>query len=124
MSAQRRVVAQVLAGDHVHLTADEVHTRARVLLPEISLATVYKTLSELTEMGEVMTVSAGDGPRRYDPNVGMRHQHLICVACGALRDVAPLGEDHLRLPASERHGFVLHDVDVVFRGLCPACADR
>ncbi|MYU47611.1 transcriptional repressor, partial [Streptomyces sp. SID7803] len=37
MTAQRRVVAEVLdGGDHVHLTADEVHARAVAKLPEIS----------------------------------------------------------------------------------------
>jgi hypothetical protein len=42
--------------------------RARVLLPEISLATVYNTLNELVAMGEVREVQAGDGPRRAAPH--------------------------------------------------------
>jgi len=43
ITAQRRVVAEVLAGEHIHLTADAVYSQARQLLPEISLATVYNT---------------------------------------------------------------------------------
>src|ERR1700745_3205433 len=62
LTAQRRVVAEVLAGDHVHLTADAVYSRAQLLLPEISLATVYNTLNELVDMGEVLEISTGDGP--------------------------------------------------------------
>lgn len=111
----------MLAGEHVHLTADAVYGRAQQLLPEISLATVYNTLNELVDMGEVLEISTGDGPKRYDPNTTAAHHHLYCVDCGALRDVTPDGLDRLALPTSERHGFELIDVDVVFRGHCPDC---
>ncbi len=121
MTAQRRVVAEVLTGDHVHLTAEEVHGRAQALLPEISVATVYNALNEMVAMGEVLLVSAGEGPKRYDPNAATAHQHLVCVRCGTLRDVTPRGQDDLRLPNDQRHGFRMLGVDVYFRGLCPAC---
>lgn len=124
LTAQRRVVAEVLAGDHVHLTADDVYSRAQQLLPEISLATVYNTLNELTDMGEVLEIATGDGPKRYDPNTTVAHHHLYCVECGALRDVNPDGTDRLELPASQQHGFELLDVDIVFRGRCPDCRAR
>ena len=45
LTVQRRVVAEVLAGDHVHLTADAVHGRAQLVLPEISLATVLHNVA-------------------------------------------------------------------------------
>ncbi len=121
LTAQRRVVAEVLAGDHVHLSADAVYIRARGMLPEISLATVYNTLNELVDMGEVLEISTGDGPKRYDPNTTIPHHHLYCVGCGALRDVNPDGTDGLVLPATQQHGFDLLDVDIVFRGRCPDC---
>ncbi len=121
LTAQRRVVAEVLAGEHIHLTADAVHGRAQQLLPEISLATVYNTLNELVDMGEVLEISTGDGPKRYDPNTTAAHHHLYCVECGALRDVKPKGTDRLALPASQQHGFELLEVDIVFRGRCPDC---
>jgi len=121
LTAQRRVVAEVLTGEHVHLTAEAVHGRARVLLPEISLATVYNTLNELVTMGEVREVQAGDGPRRYDPNVTSAHQHLQCVSCGTLWDVEPAGAAGLALAIDQQRGFRLLDVDIVFRGVCPDC---
>ena len=122
LTSQRRVVAEVLAGEHVHLTAEAVHGAAQALLPEISLATVYNTLNELVAMGEVLEISVGDRPKRYDPNATVPHQHLQCVRCGTLRDVAPFGDDTLTLPPDQRHGFRIVGVDIMFRGLCPACA--
>jgi Fur family ferric uptake transcriptional regulator len=121
LTPQRRVVAEVLEGQHVHLTADEVHGLAMERLPEISLATVYNTLNELVSMGEVIEVSTGTGSKRYDPNSTARHQHLVCVSCGSLRDVYPEGESLVRLPRKEKHGFKVQDIEIRFRGLCPAC---
>jgi Fur family ferric uptake transcriptional regulator len=115
------VVAEVLAGEHVHLTADAVYSRAQRLLPEISLATVYNTLNELVAMREVLEISTGDGPKRYDPNTTDPHHHLYCVGCGTLRDVNPEGTDRLTLPPRELHGFELLDMDILFRGRCPDC---
>lgn len=121
LTAQRRVVAEVLEGRHGHLTAEEVHAVARERLPEVSLATVYNTLNELAAMGEVLAVSAGEGPKRYDTNVGEPHQHLTCIRCGDLVDVHPAGHDDLGLPAGERDGWELLTVEVVFKGVCPRC---
>jgi Fur family ferric uptake transcriptional regulator len=115
-------VAEVLVGDHVHLTAEELHDLARERLPEISRATVYNTLNELVAMGEVSEVRAGTGVTRYDPNVHIRHHHLVCTGCGAILDVRPEGIAGLRLTGHDRHGFSVDDVEVVFRGRCPDCA--
>jgi Fe2+ or Zn2+ uptake regulation protein len=121
LTPQRRVVGEVLDGPNVHFTADEVLAHARRRLPEISRATVYNTLNELVEMGEVRAVTVTGGPVRYDPNVDQRHHHLVCTQCGALVDVRPGGVEGLRLAPSQRHGFRLDGVDVTFRGRCRTC---
>jgi Fur family ferric uptake transcriptional regulator len=122
LTAQRRVVAQVLEGDHIHFTADEIHARAAELLPEISRATVYNTLGELVALGEVLEVSTDGRAKRYDPNAHHAHQHLVCESCGTIRDVHPSGDLLAGLSAAERYGFAVSGVEVTYRGLCPACA--
>ena len=119
MTAQRRVIAEAMAGEHVHLAADEVLDRARAVLPEVSLATVYNTLNELVAMGELVELPHADGRKRYDPNVGQRHHHLICVDCGQILDVAT---DEPHLSADQQHGYDVVGVEVTFRGRCPDCA--
>ncbi|MGW7581249.1 Fur family transcriptional regulator [Kitasatospora sp. NPDC054768] len=121
LTSQRRVVAEVLDGDHVHLTADEVHARAAARLPEISRATVYNTLGELVTLGEVLEVATDGRAKRYDPNAHRTHQHLICSGCGAIRDVHPQGDPLAALPAAERFGFAVTAAEVTYRGLCPNC---
>jgi len=119
LTAQRRVIAEAMTGEHVHLAADEVLQRARTTLPEVSLATVYNTLNELVSIGEVVELTHADGRKRYDPNVVERHHHLVCIDCGRMLDVRT---DDPRLPADQRHGFEVLDVEVTFRARCPDCA--
>ncbi|WP_328302470.1 transcriptional repressor [Streptomyces sp. NBC_00435] len=122
MTSQRRVVAEVLDGDHVHLTADEVHALAVERLPEISRATVYNALGELVSLGEVMEVATDGRAKRYDPNAHHPHQHLVCSGCGLIRDVHPNGDPLAQLPAEQRFGFTVSGAEVTYRGLCAACA--
>ena len=121
ITPQRRAIAQVLEGVNVHLSAETIFGRAKCQLPEISMATVYNTLNELVEMGEVLEVTTGSGPKRYDPNVKLTHHHLVCTSCGTLRDVLPDARSLQALHANDLHGFVLTGVEIVFQGLCPNC---
>jgi Fur family transcriptional regulator, stress-responsive regulator len=123
LSAQRRAVAQVLVGEHVHLTAEQVHDLAREQLPEISKATVYNTLNELVAMGELLEVDVIDGPKRYDPNVSEHHDHLVCDGCQTIRDVPRSGPPP-EIEESSRGGFLVTGVDLTYRGLCSNCVAR
>ena len=122
ITPQRRAVVQALVGEHVHRTADQVHASARVLVPEVSLATVYNTLNELVGMGEISAINVGDGSTRYDPKVGPDHHHLICDGCHRIYDVEPSGVDGVQLPGAQRHGMRIDTVEVVFRGRCADCS--
>src|SRR5262249_41997825 len=122
MTAQRRVVAEVLDGEHVHLTADEVHARATARLPEISRATVYNTLGEMVSIGEVIEVATDGRAKRYDPNAHPPPPHVVGPPSGPLPDVPPPGAPLAALPAGERFGFTVSEVEVTYRGLCPDCA--
>lgn len=121
ITPQRRAIAEVMVGEHVHLTAEEVLAQARAALPEVSQATVYANLTELVGLGEVREIVTGDGVRRFDPNVAGEHHHLVCTGCGDIRDVAPAGVAALRVPADDLGGYTVERADITFRGLCPRC---
>jgi len=121
LTAQRRVVAEALAGQNVHLTAEELLEKSQERLPEISRATVYNTLAELVAMGEVHEVTTDERAKRYDPNPDDAHQHLVCDVCGRIVDVTPRADPLATLGVDERNGFVLRRAEVSYRGLCPDC---
>ncbi len=124
ITPQRRAVIGALVGQHVHLSADEVHAAARRAVPEVSLATVYNTLNELVAMGEISELRLADGTARYDPKVGPDHHHLVCDGCGLTFDVEPLGVESLSLPRAQRYGMTIDSLEVVFRGRCSSCAEH
>ncbi|HEC34764.1 MAG TPA: transcriptional repressor, partial [Chloroflexi bacterium] len=103
---------------HSHPTAEQILTRVRGVMPDISHATVYNTLHELVEIGALLELDLGLGERRYDVNT-TDHAHLVCLGCGRVEDVP---YDCGMLPPEHAHGFRVIDCCVVFRGYCPACA--
>lgn len=124
ITPQRRSVLRALEGDHVHLSAEQVLAAARRVVPEVSLATVYNTLNELSAMGEITEVRLADGSTRYDPKIGSDHHHLVCEGCGLIFDVEPRGVGGLALPPAQRYGMMVQTVEVVFRGRCSNCVEH
>ena len=86
----------------------------------ISLKTVYQTLYELAEMGEIAALDLGTGTARFDPNVERAHHHLVCRSCGKVRDL-DVTFDGLSVPPDEVQGYEVNSAEVVFRGLCGEC---
>ena len=91
-------------------------------MPTISLKTVYQTVHDLEALGEVRVLDLGTGSVRVDPNVEDDHHHLVCTACGRVRDL-PVEFDGLHVPIRYRRDFTVDDVQVIFRGRCDDCAE-
>ena len=120
VTPQRRAIIETLFGDHSHPTAEQVYTRVRQAMPDLSPATVYNTLHELREVGALLVLDLGLGERRYDI-VTKDHAHLVCLGCGRVEDV-PLDGKAPVLPREHACEFQVVDCRVIFRGYCPACA--
>ena len=118
VTPQRQLLFRLLHNNSTHPTADSLFGVASGLMPGISLRTVYQTLNELAEMGELQAIDLGEGVTRFDPNVD-DHHHAICNACGAITDVHVERASALRPKGVD--GFNVDDIGVVFRGVCAKC---
>jgi Fe2+ or Zn2+ uptake regulation protein len=120
ITAQRQSIFRALEGDLTHPSAERVHEKVRRVMPNVSLKTVYQTLNDLAELGEITQLDVGTGSARFDPNVEAPHHHLVCRTCGKVRD---LTADFPGLTVSRRaaQGFAVDSAEVVFRGLCDEC---
>ncbi|MDA8058423.1 MAG: Fur family transcriptional regulator [Actinomycetota bacterium] len=123
VTAQRQCVFRVLQGDESHPSAEAVHAAARRQVETISLKTVYQTLHDLTELGEIAALDIGTGMVRFDPNVEEPHHHLVCRVCGKVSDLV-VDFPELSVPERAAQGFELGAPEVVFRGRCPECRSR
>ncbi len=122
VTAQRQCIFRVLQGNVTHPSAESVYESARAEMETISLKTVYQTLYELVDLGEVHALDLGTGMVRFDPNVDTLHHHLVCRGCGKVRDLEA-EFDGLSVPAGEAQGYEVRSAEVVFRGLCEECRD-
>jgi Fe2+ or Zn2+ uptake regulation protein len=120
ITAQRLSIFRALAGDPTHPTAEWVYERVRRELSNVSLKTVYQTLNDLAELGEIAVLDVGTGATRFDPNVETTHHHLVCRSCGKVRDLTA-DLPTLTVSRRRRQGFAVDSTEVVFRGLCEEC---
>jgi Fe2+ or Zn2+ uptake regulation protein len=122
VTPQRLRIFEALAGSDEHPTAEHVWETVRSDLPHLSLKTVYQTLHELAELGELQALDLATGATRFDPNLDAHH-HLVCEGCGGVRDLYADFTD-VQVPMDAAQGYRISSTEIVFRGLCPDCAAR
>lgn len=118
---QREIVLEIIRSCSAHPTAEWIHQQCRRRIPDISLATVYRTLRVLKERGLVHEFSAGSSPSRFD-GMPQDHEHVRCVRCGTVTDIDLPEVRDLRERVAERTGFVVGSYPLLFHGMCSACA--
>ena len=121
LTHQRLAVYEELAVRHDHPSAESLYESLKKAYPSLSLATVYKTLQTLHEMGMVARVDSPAAQARYDAIVETHH-HAVCASCGRIEDVFDPRLD--RLPEPKAAGFKIEGHSVHFHGLCAACAKK
>jgi len=121
LTQQRLAVYEQIAGRRDHPSAEALFETLRRDYPSLSLATVYKTLQTLHDLGLVSRVDSPNAQARYDA-LTETHHHAVCTACGSIEDVFDRSLD--RLPAPKLKGFAAAGHSVHFHGLCAPCARK
>ena len=85
LTPQRLAICKLIFESKEHPSAEVIFNELKKAFPTISLATVYKTFSLLTELGLIREVGTEDGKIRIDPNKKL-HVNLICTKCGEIKD--------------------------------------
>ena len=106
-----------------HPTAETIYENLRKEYPKISLGTVYRNLSLLTDLGEIQTISTGVGPDRFDGNADP-HYHFICKKCGRVLDLKMKGMEHINLLAQHEFSGSIEGHTVFFYGSCEECMEK
>jgi len=124
LTPQRVAVLKVLAESKGHPSVEQIHDRIKVDFPTTSVATIYKTVALLKDMGEVLELGFGDSSNRYDGNRPYPHPHLMCTRCGEIRDldVSALAGILDQLSRDVGYQIVGHRLDLY--GICSECQDR
>jgi Fur family ferric uptake transcriptional regulator len=124
-TTQRRAVLDVV-NEKIgqHLSSEEIYNFVKEKYPEIGLATVYRTLQMLEEVGVINRLNFDDGCNRYElahPENQHSHHHLICTNCEKVIEVQEDLLEELEKQIAEKNNFLIEDHNLKFFGLCSEC---
>nr|WP_073091455.1 Fur family transcriptional regulator [Thermosyntropha lipolytica] len=126
LTEQREAVLEVMLDNRgKHLSAEEVLQEAKQKMPNIGIATVYRTLEKLASMDILYKTMFEGGKFRYELSDEDTHQHhhIVCLKCGHIYEFEEdlLNELESRL---EARGFEIVDHELKFYGYCPECREK
>lgn len=128
LTPQRRsIVDTIIVNEGKHLTAEEIYDEVKKSCPEIGLATVYRTILLLEELGIISRLDLNDGCSRYEmvhSNETHRHHHLICNICHSVSEVQDDLLDDLEANIQKDYKFKILDHSVKFYGICGDCQEK
>jgi Fe2+ or Zn2+ uptake regulation protein len=120
VSTARRVVVNTLFAAERPLSAEEV--AKGIDGPPIDLASVYRNLETLEELGVVRHVHAGHSAGRYVLTGDGEPEYLACERCGALAELDAGQLEEVRAQVEERFGYEVRFTHFPMVGLCAECA--
>ena len=118
-TAQRRAIQGVFKRENRPLSPQELLEAAQSTVPQMGLATVYRTLKSLTEAGTVMVVDVPGEPQRYELAGKAHHHHFSCRLCGRMFEMDGCPGDLEQLVP---RGFIMEDHEVFIYGRCRDCS--
>jgi Fur family peroxide stress response transcriptional regulator len=121
ITPQRMAVLKILASSDGHPSVEKIYEQVKRRFPTTSLATVYKTVTLLKELNEVLELGFPEGGNRYDGHKPYPHPHLICTKCKKIidPDLDSLSDVTQELVSETGFQITSHRLD--FFGVCPDC---
>ena len=122
-SRQREAIKNFLMTRKDHPTADMVYSNIRQEFPNISLGTVYRNLTLLSDIGEIQRLHFSDGVDHFDADISP-HYHFVCQSCGRVIDLNMENVDFMsHFSAVGFDGQIAGHV-TYFYGLCGDCCEK
>jgi len=121
ITPQRLAVLKVLAASEGHPSVEQIYEQVKRRFPTTSLATIYKTVTLLKELNEVLELGFPEGSNRYDGHRPYPHPHLICTKCKKIIDPDLSSLEDLAKEVTKETGFQITTHRVDFFGLCREC---
>ena len=119
-SKQREAILNYLENTTAHPTAEMIYEQIRLIIPNISLGTVYRNLAYLVESGQIMKIRTRNETMRFDARI-REHYHLQCRLCGKVEDLAIHIDHRLNEEAERQSGAKIDHHDLCFVGICRDC---
>ena len=124
VSAARRLVLEAFYLTEEPLTAEEVAGGLGGRIPRSDLASVYRNLEVLEELGLLRHFHLGHGPGIYARAGADAREYLVCESCHSAQAVEPKALDRARSAIKRQTGWQASFSHFPVAGLCPSCAAK
>ena len=122
-SKQGEQIYETLLNNVVHPSAEYIYDILRQANSNISLATVYRNLNKMAQIGRIKKINGLEDRAHFDHNT-FEHYHFICRKCGRIYDIpCDIAPDIIK-KAQEQTGFKIESHDIVFNGICRECSEN
>ena len=122
ITGPRKAILDILRKHSHPLTNREI--LAAVPKSHCDLATVYRAMHLLEELGMVKQFDFGDGIARFelvgDGGDG-HHHHLVCTRCAQVVEIEECFSDEIEKRIADKNGFTSVTHKLEFFGICPVC---
>lgn len=122
-SKQRDYILTAMRMNPIHPTAEELYTLLKKDHPKLSLATVYRNLNQLVQMGLVRKITGLENSDHFDHQVHP-HYHFLCQSCGKIYDVPETVAPDVDTLVARSLNAVVTRHDMSFSGVCSDCQKR
>ena len=119
-SRQRESIKASLMSRKDHPTADAVYASIREEFPNISLGTVYRNLSLLSETGQILKLNMRDSADRFDGRI-TPHDHFVCERCHCVEDIFLDDNEEITIAAQKKFDGKIRSHTTTFYGICKKC---
>lgn len=121
-SVQKDYILKILYFSDDHLSAEQIVNIAKSLYKiDMGIATVYRTVKFFESMNIVNTLDVGDGAKRYELNISIHHDHMICTSCGKIIEFTDDLIEEQQEKVAKKNKFLLKDHIMTIYGLCENC---
>jgi Fur family ferric uptake transcriptional regulator len=121
-SVQKDYILKILYFSEEHLSAEQITTNVKNDYKiDIGIATVYRTMKFFEEMNIVESLDVGDGIKRYELNLSLHHDHLVCTSCCRIIDFTDEIIEEQQIKVANANNFDLKDHVMTIYGLCENC---
>ena len=121
--ARVKVLQVFMAGQHLHLSAEDIQISVQNQGDEIPLATVYRVLSQLESANLLVRHRFNnDEVSVYELNSQDHHDHMVCSSCGVVKEFCNDRVERGIREAAKNLGFCEKSHSLTIHGLCQACS--
>ncbi len=120
VTPQRQMILEAIDESQCHTSLDEIYERVQAKAPAVNRATVYRTLDFLCEQRIVASADIG-GRKTYEIVGDEPHHHLVCRACGMVKQVDHDALHMLSKALEQEQAFTMDMDHLVIVGWCKEC---